>query len=199
MRWSERFICVASLIGYCVCQNLAWAEESPQSASPPTETLCRSMESDAERLKCYDAAAASQDSAKQDSNPISETTKPAPSLMEPDGSSMRERNTASSLFVLTNRIMPCRSVTLRISIMSPPAPRKSPPLNPWAILIPKLSSNSRSRSRLWRSKTGSICGSPIHNSHSFRCTASRSPPLFAKRTTSRSSCPSFIRTTICSG
>jgi len=81
MRWSERLICVASLIAYCVCQNLAWAEESPQSAYPPTETLCRSMESDAERLKCYDAAAASQDSAKQDSNPISETTKPAPSLM----------------------------------------------------------------------------------------------------------------------
>jgi phospholipase A1 len=62
-------------------QNVGWAEESPRSDSSQAELSCRLMESDAERLKCYDAAAARQSGEKPESNSIPEPTKPQPSLM----------------------------------------------------------------------------------------------------------------------
>ena len=78
-RWAG-FLCTASVCCAFLCQNVGWAEESPHSDSPPIETSCRSVESDAERLKCYDAAA-QRGGDKQEPDPIPSTTKSQPSLM----------------------------------------------------------------------------------------------------------------------
>ena len=78
MRWWAQLICAAS-VGCFACPHVARAQESPSSGS--IETSCRSVESDVERLKCYDAAAGQQGGAKQESIPIPEATKPQPSLM----------------------------------------------------------------------------------------------------------------------
>ena len=81
MRWWAKLICTTALDCSVLCLNVGWAQESPSSGSPPIETSCHSVESDVERLKCYDAAAGQQSGAKQESIPIPEATKPQPSLM----------------------------------------------------------------------------------------------------------------------
>ena len=74
MRWWAKLICTAALGCGFSCFDVGWAEESPRSDSLPTETSCRSVESDVERLKCYDAAP-QQGNPKEDSIPSSPPAK----------------------------------------------------------------------------------------------------------------------------
>ena len=81
IRWWARLFCAAAIGCGFSCQDIGLAEVLPSSGSLPDETSCRSVEPDAERLKCYDAATARQSSEKREPSPIPETTKPQPSLM----------------------------------------------------------------------------------------------------------------------
>ena len=80
-RWWAGFICTALVCCSVSCRNVGWAETLPASGPPPDETSCRSVEADAERLKCYDAAAEQQARRKDDSIPSPPSAKPQPSLM----------------------------------------------------------------------------------------------------------------------
>lgn len=83
MRWWARLFCATAIGCGFSCQDIGRAEVASSSGSLPNEMSCRSVEPDAERLKCYDAAAARQSSEKREASPIPipETTTPQASLM----------------------------------------------------------------------------------------------------------------------